>query len=100
MRELADDLSERNYAKDPLTVEEIELLIDAAGGVAVVLSPRNATAKERGWTTASPPTREAFVAAAAADNNLIRRPILLHDGGIVVGKDLPAIRSLLGASKR
>lgn len=95
VRELAGDVEERNYAKDPLSADEIGALIDIAGGVAAVLSTRNATAKDRGWTADAPPTRAAFIEAAAADNNLIRRPILVRDGRVVIGKDLPAIRSLL-----
>lgn len=96
VRELATDLEERNYAKQPLTVAEIEELIDLAGGVAAVLSTRNATAKDRGWTSSAPPSRAEFVAAAAADNNLIRRPILVKDGAVVIGRADAQVRGLLG----
>jgi arsenate reductase-like glutaredoxin family protein len=96
VRELAPEITERNYAKQPLTATEIEELIRVAGGVGPILSTRNATAKERGWSAATPPARAEFVAAAVADNNLIRRPILVRDGQVVIGKDVPAIRRLLG----
>jgi len=95
VRELDPAVEERNYAKKPLTAAEIESLIDLAGGVSAVLSTRNATAKERGWDR-TPPDRATFVAAAAADNNLVRRPILISGTEVVIGKDLPAIRRLLG----
>ena len=95
VRELDPEVEERNYAKKPLAADEIEALIDAAGGVPAVLSTRNATAKAHGWDR-TPPDRATFVAAAAADNNLVRRPILIAGDQVVVGKDLPAIRKLLG----
>jgi arsenate reductase-like glutaredoxin family protein len=95
VRELADAVQERNYAKVALTVDEIEALVDRAGGVAAVLSPRNAEAKERGWTVADPPDRAVFAAAAAANNNLVRRPILIAGERVVVGTDAAAIRAAL-----
>jgi arsenate reductase-like glutaredoxin family protein len=95
VRELTEELDERNYAKEALTAAEVEELIALAGGVGQVLSTRNAIAKERGWTAEAPPTREVFVAAAAADNNLLRRPILVRGGRVVIGKDPAAIRALL-----
>lgn len=97
VRELCPTVEERNYAKQPLVADEIEALIDRAGGVPAVLSTRNATAKERGWDR-TPPDRATFVAAAAADNNLVRRPILVVGDRVVVGRDLPAIRALLAES--
>lgn len=96
MRELVGDgVEERNFAKVPLTVEEISELVDAAGGVAAVLSPRNAEAKERGWTLEAPPDRETFIEAAAANNKLIRRPILIAGDRVVVGNDAEGIRAAL-----
>jgi arsenate reductase-like glutaredoxin family protein len=94
VREVDESVDERNYAKKPLTAEEIGELVDLAGGVAAVLSTRNAAVKERGWA-ASPPDKATFVAAAAADNNLLRRPILVVGDRVVVGKDAAAIREAL-----
>jgi arsenate reductase-like glutaredoxin family protein len=97
VRELTGgEVEERNYAKVPLTEAEVAELVDAAGGVAAVLSTRTAEAKERGWTATSPPDRAAFVAAAAVNNNLVRRPILIAGERVVVGNDAPAIRAALG----
>ena len=72
-------------------------LIDLAGGVEKILSTRNAAAKEKGWTAESPPDRTTFVAAAAKDNNLLKRPILVKGEAVVIGKDTKAIRELLGS---
>lgn len=97
MRELTGgEVEERNYAKVPLTEAEIGELVDLAGGVGAVLSTRTAGAKERGWTAATAPDRETFVRAAAADNNLVKRPILIANGRVVVGNDAVAIRAALG----
>lgn len=94
VRELDPEVEERNYAKKPLTADEIEALIDRCGGVSAVLSTRNAIAKERGWDR-TPPDRATYVAAAVADNNLVRRPILIAGDEVVIGKDLPEIRRVL-----
>lgn len=103
-RELAADrVTERDFARKKLTADEIRALITAAGGVSAVLSPRNATARDRGWTVATAPDVDTFVAAAVEDNNLLRRPILVVAAGnkgaaptVVVGNALDAYRTLLG----
>ena len=41
------------------------------------------------------PSKTAFAKAILEENNLLRRPILVHDGEVVVGKDLDGIRALL-----
>ena len=69
-------LPDKNYSKEPLTVDEIRALIPAAGGVAVLLNTTHEIAKARGWK-ASPPDAETFAVEAAKDVNLLRRPILL-----------------------
>lgn len=88
-------MEERNYAKQPLTEDEIAEIVRVAGSVAAVLSTRSAAAKDRGWTT-SPPDAATFAREAAADNNLIRRPILVVGDRVVVGKDEAALREALG----
>ena len=85
LRLRAPTLAEKNYSKEALTVEEIRTLIKAAGGVPVLLNTTHAIAKERGWK-ANPPDAETFAAAAAADVNLLRRPILLIDSRAWVHK--------------
>lgn len=95
MRELFPGIEERNYAKAPLTPEEVGEIVDAAGGVAAVINVRHEIAKARGWKDA-PPSRAEFVAAAVAEPNLLRRPILVKDGNAVVGRDEAAWAALLG----
>ena len=60
-----------------------------------MLNTRHATAKAKGWKDDTP-SKRAFLAAAVEENNLLRRPILLAGGRVVVGKDLAAIEEVLG----
>lgn len=76
LRARSPSLPEKNYSKEPLTVDEIRAMIRAAGGVAVLLNTTHEIAKARGWK-ASPPDAETFAAEAAKEVNLLRRPILL-----------------------
>ncbi len=72
----APALLEKNYSRDPLTVEEIRTLIRAAGGVPILLNTTHAICKERGWKL-HPPDPETFAVEACKEPNLLRRPILL-----------------------
>lgn len=98
MRELSEatgiEIEERNFQKDALTEVELRELIalPGAGGVAGVISRRNKAVKEAGWAD-NPPQVDAFVAAAASDNKMIRRPILVLDDHVVVGNDADGIRA-------
>lgn len=94
MRELAPDVSERNYAKDPLTSSEVERILDTAGGVAAVMNTRHKRVKEQGWKQ-TPPSPSAFTHAVLEEPNLLRRPITLSGNQAVVGKDEQALRDLL-----
>jgi arsenate reductase-like glutaredoxin family protein len=93
VRELLPGIDERNYAKVPLTADEVREIVAAAGSVAKVLNTTHATAKERGWK-ASPPPVDEFVAAVLQEPNLLRRPIVVKDGRVVVGKDEAGWKSL------
>ena len=96
MRTLLPGLNERNYASKPLTADEVRAIVRAAGGVAAVLNARHERAESGGWKE-TPPSIETFVAAAVADANLLRRPIVLTDDGrVVVGKDEAGWRGLAG----
>jgi arsenate reductase-like glutaredoxin family protein len=95
VRELGAEVEERNYAKTPLTKKEIVAIIDAVGSVADVVNTRHAVAKERGWKDKAP-SKTVFATAAAEDNNLLRRPIVIAGKRVVVGKDEAALRKLLG----
>ena len=95
MRELAPDVQERNYAKEPLTRAELERIVDAAGSVAAVLNTRHKVAKENGWKE-KPPGKAAFVAAARKEPNLLKRPITVRGKHAAVGPKEEGIRGLLG----
>ena len=92
--DLAPDVEERNYAKEPLTRAEITRIVDAAGGVAEVLNTRHKVAKEEGWKEKAP-AKTTFVRAALEEPNLLRRPVLIRGRKAVVGFDEEAIRELL-----
>lgn len=74
---------------------EIDRILKAASSVEDVMNTRHKTVKANGWKTKAP-SKAAFLKAAVEENNLLRRPILLHDGQLVVGRDLEAIEALLG----
>ena len=95
MRELAPDVTERNYAKQPLTRAEVQRMLKAAGGVAAVLNTRHKTAKEHGWKEKAPSQKD-FIPAVLEEPNLLRRPITLKGDRAVVGKSEQELRELLG----
>lgn len=94
MRQIDTKIQDRNYAKDPLTRAEIDAIL-AAGSVAAVMNTRHAVARERGWAE-SPPSREAFAEAVLVEPNLLRRPIVLAGGQVVVGHDPAGWARVLG----
>lgn len=98
MRELAEqagiEVEERNFQREALTGAELEELITLAGGVSAVISPRNAAVKAAGWAR-DHPDRDTFVAAAAGDNKMIRRPILVVGDTVVVGNNADGIRAAM-----
>ncbi|MCA8924120.1 MAG: hypothetical protein KDD82_20080 [Planctomycetes bacterium] len=95
MQELAPDVVERNYAKQPLTRAEIQRMLKAAGGVAAVMNTRHKLVKEHGWKE-KPPTQSVFLEQALEEPNLLRRPITVKGSRAVVGKDEQELRKLLG----
>jgi arsenate reductase-like glutaredoxin family protein len=88
-------VAERNYAKEPLTRQELESIIEAAGSVAELVNMRHAAAKQNGWKL-RPPSRSTFIKAALEDANVLRRPIVVRGSESVIGNDEAAIRKLLG----
>lgn len=93
MRELLPGIEEHNYSKTPLTAEQVHAIVAAAGGVAPILNTTHAIAKERGWKE-RPPSAEEFVPLAVTEPNLLRRPIVLVNGKVVVGKNEAGWKSL------
>lgn len=93
MRNSTLEVEEINYAKAGLTEATVKDIVAKAGSVAAVLNTRHATAKDKGWV-ASPPSAAVFAKAVAADVNLLRRPILILGGRVIVGFDKPAYGKL------
>jgi arsenate reductase-like glutaredoxin family protein len=91
--ELAPDIVERNYAKNPLTKAELDRILRVLP-VADVLNTRHKVAKENGWKEKAP-SKTAFVKAALEENNLLRRPVVIRGTDGVVGFDEDALRGLL-----
>lgn len=94
MRQVGAETVERDFAKKPLELAEIEAILAAAGSVAAVINRRHATAKANGWD-ATPPSAEDFARAALLENNLLRRPIVVRDGRAVIGFGRDALTELL-----
>ena len=94
MEKLAPDAEMRNYAKEPLARKDVQAILAAVSSPSVVMNTRHKTAKENGWKDKAP-SKAAFLKAALEEPNLLRRPIVLRDGEVVVGKDLEGIRALL-----
>jgi len=84
LRKLPLDLTEIDYARKPLDAATVEDIVKKAGGVAAVLNPRHAVAKEKGWV-AKPPSPAEFAKAVAKEPNLLRRPIVLAGDKVIVG---------------
>lgn len=96
LRQSGVQFDDVNYAKRPLTVEEVDALVAAAGSVAAVLNTRHAVAKERQWAK-NPPGAAEFSRAVVGEPNLIRRPILLiqeQGARAIVGFDREAYAKL------
>jgi arsenate reductase len=93
VRDTGADVTLRDYARKPLTEDEVRTIVRAVG-VADVLNTRHEIAKQRGWKE-RPPSEDELVRAAVAEPNLLRRPVLIRDGRAVVGKDADALRALL-----
>ncbi len=87
------ELDEVNYAKEPLDEATVKSIVAKAGGVAAVINARHATAKQRGWGTA-PPDAATFAKAAAAEPNLLRRPIVIAGKQAIVGFNKTAYAKL------
>jgi arsenate reductase (glutaredoxin) len=93
LREHKVELDEVNYARTGLDEATIKTIVAKAGGVGAVLNARHATAKANDWA-AKPPSAASFAKAAAADPNLLRRPILIAGDRVIVGFDPKAYAKL------
>lgn len=93
MREAGHEITEIDYAKQPLDEATVVELVTRAGSVAAVLNTRHAIAKERGWGQ-TPPDAATFAKAVVEQVNLLRRPIVIAGKKLIVGFDKAAYATL------
>jgi len=91
--ELGIDATIRDYWKQPLTAVELETLLPQ--DPAPFLGSKSPRFKELGLKDRCLDKTEA-IALMVADNNLLKRPILVHAKGIIIGFDEAAYRMLKG----
>lgn len=84
---------ERDYARKPLTAEEVESIF-GKDPVPNFLNTRHAVYKERGFAE-SLPSRAELIDLIISEPNLIRRPILRKGSKVVVGFDKDGIKLLI-----
>lgn len=93
MLELGADIESRDLDKAPLSVGELESLIGERD-YRTFLNTRNELYREKKMAE-KPPSREDAIKLLSRNPNLIRRPILLRGGKILLGFDADAYRQFL-----
>lgn len=82
----------RDLAKEKLSVAELEKLIGRRDHTEF-LNPRNETYRRKKMKV-KPPSRREAVKMMAKEPNLIRRPVILCGGRVVIGFDEDEIKNL------
>ena len=82
----------RDLAKERLSAAELEKLIGSRDHAAF-LNPRNELYRRKKMK-ANPPTRKEAIRMMAKEPNLIRRPVVLCGGRVVLGFDESGLKSL------
>jgi arsenate reductase (glutaredoxin) len=95
---LGADFELRSLDADPLSEAELEALIGTRD-YRQFLNPRNELYREKNMKE-KPPTRVQAIRLMAKNPNLIRRPVVVHDGQVVLGFDEAAFKKLLAESPR
>ena len=85
-------LIERDYAKKPLTVEEVETIF-GDDAIPPFLNTRHAVYKERGFAEKLPSCDE-LIKLIIDEPNLLRRPVTRRSEQFVVGFDREALSAL------
>lgn len=85
-------LERRDLGKDRLAAEELDRLIGARD-YTLFLNPRNELYRARKMKN-KPPTRAEALQLMAREPNLIRRPVVIRGGRIVLGFDEEALKRL------
>jgi len=87
------ELELRDLDKQRLTVTELDALIGSRD-YKLFLNTRNGLYRERNMAE-KPPSRAEALKLMAANPNLIRRPVVIRGGRIVLGYDEPALKELV-----
>jgi arsenate reductase (glutaredoxin) len=82
----------RDLGKDRLTVDELETLIGERD-YKEFLNTRNELYRQKNMKE-NPPSRSEAIRMMAAEPNLIRRPVLIAGGRIIIGFDEKGMASL------
>ena len=94
MLERDADVEVRDFFKEPFTVAELTRLIGSRP-ITDFISTRAKSFKEHHWDRKLPTKKEA-IAAMIADPTLLRRPILIKNGKIVVGFSMGTYEAMAG----
>ena len=86
------ELELRDLAKEPLSVAELDALIGDRD-YKLFLNPKNELYRARKMKQ-KPPSRAEALKLMAAEPNLIRRPVVVKGGQIILGYDEDALRKL------
>ena len=86
------ELDEHDLGKERLTAEQLDALIGSRNYLDF-LNPRNELYRERKMKE-RPPARAEALKLMAQEPNLIRRPIVIRGGQIVLGYDEEGLRKL------
>jgi len=86
------ELDEHDLGKERLTAEQLDALIGPRNYVEF-LNPRNELYRQRKMKE-KPPAREEALKLMAKETNLIRRPIVIRDGQMVLGYDEEGLRKI------
>ena len=97
MLERGAELQARDLAAEPLSAEELDALIGARD-YRQFLNTRNQLYREENMAE-HPPSRAEAIRRMAREPNLIRRPIVISGGKIVLGYNEPALEGLVAGGK-
>ena len=86
-------LDEHDLGKERLTAEQLDALIGTRDYLDF-LNHRNELYRQRKMKE-NPPSREEALKLMAQEPNLIRRPIVIRDGQMVLGYDEEELRKLV-----
>ncbi len=87
------ELELRDLGKDKLSAEELDKLIGERD-YKMFLNTRNELYRERKMGE-RPPSRAEAIKMMAAEPNLIRRPVVIRGGQMVLGNDEEALMKLV-----